>query len=143
MAEEVFIDAGFWIALISRRQEHYHEARRLWESAISNRWFRITTNWTLYEALTYLNSTAGRHDLALELLALVDRTKVDVVRVSNGWEEEALNVFTSHSDKSWSVVDCANFICIKERQSNWAFSFDGDFAQAQTEFGFTHLGHNQ
>ena len=56
------------------------------------------------------------------------------------YEGEALEVFRSHSDKRWSVADCANFVCIRERGAPLALSFDRDFVQAQGEFMFRALG---
>lgn len=102
-------------------------------------WGLVTTNWTLYEAVTILNSRrVRRHDLAVGLLdtAMLRAAIVD----ASQFEQQALEVFRSRSDKRWSVVDCANFVCIRERGSQLALSFDRDFTQAQTEFGFSVLG---
>jgi predicted nucleic acid-binding protein len=99
----------------------------------------VTTNWTLHEALTILNGRrVGRHDLALSLMDRAYRRST-VVDTSN-YEQQALDIFISHSDKRWSVVDCANFVCIRERGTPFALSFDRDFAQAQSEFMFQVLG---
>jgi len=139
MPEEVFLDASFWVDFMLREQSRHQQARDLWNDTINEEWHRVTTNWTLYEALTLINSRrVDRHDLALDLLELVSIT-TDVVDATE-FENQALSIFRSHDDKRWSVVDCANFVCIRERQSNWALSFDRDFAQAQNEFGFTLLG---
>ena len=138
MTEEVFIDAGFWVAIIYENDQHGEEAKRLWQIVAENGWRLLTTNWTFYEALTYLNGRMGRHDLALELMSLVEDNNV-VIADASDFEDEALAIFRTHSDKSWSVVDCANFVCINRQQNRFALSFDGDFRQAQVEFGFTVL----
>ena len=139
MHDEVFVDASFWIALIHGREERHQEARYRWQMSITTDLTPITTNWTLYEALTFLNSRQRRrHDLALRLLRLADMT-TETIDASQ-FEQQALDIFVSHSDKHWSVVDCANFVCIRERGSHFALSFDRDFAQAQTEFTFQVLG---
>jgi predicted nucleic acid-binding protein len=134
---EVFIDASFWVMLILPREIEHRNAVQNWERLLRDDRSITTTNWTLYEAMTIVNGR-GRHDLALELLRLA-RLTVTIVDAAQ-FESDTLNVFTSHDDKRWSVVDCANFICIKNRSSNYALSFDSDFAQAQGEFGFTLLG---
>ena len=111
-----------------------------WDQLIMDDWSLVTTNWTLYEALTILNGRrVQRYDLAMELLRLVERM-VEIVD-SSQFEQQALDIFISHSDKRWSVVDCANFVCIRERGTSHALSFDRDFSQAQTEFAFQVLGH--
>ena len=139
MPEEVFIDASYWIAVTYPRDRWHRNARDLWNIARENRWRLITTNWTLYEALTALSGGFGRHDLALALYEMTQDTAILVVDASD-IEDLALRVFITHSDKSWSVVDCANFACIRDRQSRYAFAYDRDFNQAQSEFGFTRLG---
>ena len=138
--DEVFIDASFWIAIAYSPDSNHEGAERLWHHVIEEKdWRTATTNWTLYEAATRLNArNLARHDLALALLDLAERTTY--IDNASRFENQALSVFRSHDDKRWSVVDCANFVCIRERQSNWALSFDRDFVQAQHEFGFTLLG---
>ena len=137
--DEVFVDASFWVAIMFAADQHHHEAQTLWEPILSRDRRTVTTNWTLYEALTVLNRRrVRRHDLALRLMEIAQRT-TQVVDASE-LEDQALDIFTSHFNSSWSVVDCANFACIDQRESMWALSFDRDFAQAQSEFGFTLLG---
>ena len=139
MHGEVFVDASFWIALVHGREEHHREARYRWQMSITNDLILVTTNWTLYEALTFLNSRRrSRHDLAVELLRLAEMTS-EVVDATQ-YEQQALDIFVSHSDKRWSVADCANFVCIRERGAPLALSFDRDFVQAQGEFMFRALG---
>ena len=137
--DEIFIDASFWFAIALPPDSNHDSANRYWQLILEGDRSTVTTNWTLYEAATILNGRRlGRHDIAIELLDLAERTTtiVDAATI----EDTALNIFTSHADKRWSVVDCANFVCMKECQSLYALSFDRDFAQAQAEFGFTLLG---
>ena len=135
----VFVDASFWVALIHDEDQYHPVSEDLWDRLLRHDATIITTNWTLYEALTFLNSRRrGRHDLALELHALALNSG-EIVDAST-YEQQALEIFRSHTDKRWSVVDCANFVCIRERHSTMALSFDRDFAQAQAEFGFAVLG---
>jgi len=135
----VFVDASFWVAYIHSEDQYHQASEDLWDRLLGQGVSIITTNWTLYEALTFLNSRRrGRHDLALELFALAQGSG-EIVDASE-YEQQALEIFRSHTDKRWSIVDCANFVCIRERQSTMALSFDRDFAQAQAEFGFAVLG---
>ena len=137
MGDEVFVDASFWIALMHDREEHHREARHRWQVSITTDLTPITTNWTLYEALTYLNSRGrNRHDLATRLLRLAEHT-TEITDASH-YERVALDIFHSHSDKRWSVVDCANFVCIRERGTPFALSFDRDFThRLKSEFAIS------
>ena len=136
----MFIDASFWIALMDITDQNHAHATEHWLSTSGVERRLITTNWTLYEALTILNGRHARHDLALGLLNLIDTSDTLIVDAA-AFENAALDIFRTHSDKRWSVVDCAGFVCIQERQSLFALSYDKrDFRQAQTEFGFRLLG---
>ena len=140
MRDEIFVDASFWIALVSQTDEFHRRALLRWGDVVRQPRPCITTNWTLYEALTNLNSRqSNRHDLALRLLGIV-RGPNTLVDDAAAYEQDALRIFASHDDKRWSVVDCANFACIRARRCDIALSYDmRDFQQAQLEFGFTLL----
>ena len=134
----MFIDASFWIARFYPRDQDHSLAERWWRRLIRENWNAVTTNWTLYEALTFLNSRrVRRHDLALDVMDAAYR-HASVVDAAQ-YERQALDVFRARVDKRWSVEDCASFVCIRERGAVWALSFDRDFAQAQYEFNFTTL----
>jgi len=110
-----------------------------WREIQSRNWGILTTNWTLYEAITILNGRrVRRHDLAVNMLNIAQDSAV--IADASDYEQRALEIFRSHADKRWSVVDCANFVCIREPHSAMALSFDRDFAQAQAEFGFAVQG---
>jgi uncharacterized protein len=137
VAQQVFIDAGFWIALFNRRDEQYDDARATWRQVIRARWTAITTNWTLYEALTYFNCRLGRYDIAVEAVDLVSTSSAVIVRIEEAQlENRSLEIFYRNADKRWSVVDCANFACIEQRRCEYALSYDRNFIQAQLEFNF-------
>ena len=140
MVQEIFVDASFWTALFYRPDEHHSEAEVIWQEIERNRWLTATTNWTLYETLTYLNSRGRhRHDLALEVFAVVSNSS-EVVHIEGAvLEDLTLDIFRHHPDKRWSVVDCANFACIESRRCEFALAYDHNFEQAQVEFGFRLL----
>lgn len=54
-------------------------------------------------------------------------------------EQAAIDMFFHFRDKTWSVVDCANFVAIQRRNCPQAFAFDQHFRQAGGQFGFKLL----
>ncbi|MDE2686497.1 MAG: hypothetical protein OXI16_03225 [Chloroflexota bacterium] len=135
---EIFVDASFWIALMNVRDERYNHARYTWEAIIGRGLQPVTTNWTLFEALTLLNGrVVAKHDWALNLLDLVQHTTS--IENAAAFEDRAVEVFISHFDRHWSIVDCANFVCINQRNCGISLAYDSDFCQAQVEFGFIRL----
>lgn len=136
MARAIFVDSGFWIALIHPPDQYHVQARAIWREVLIDRWSTATTNWTLYETITYFNCSVHRHDLAIQALEFVSRLS-EIVRIEEAkLERRSLEIFRTHSDKRWSMVDCANFACIEQRQCEYALAFDNNFRQAQQEFRF-------
>jgi predicted nucleic acid-binding protein len=137
VALEVFVDASFWTALFYGPDERHSQAENTWRQIDNSEWLAVTSNWPLYETLTHLCSRR-RYDLAVQVLDLVsDSTSILIVRVEEaGLETRSLEIFRRHSDKRWSVVDCANFACIEQLQCQYALSYDRNFDQAQLEFKF-------
>ena len=139
MARELFVDASFWTALFYSPDQRHPEALTIWREIIAARWGTVTTNWTLYETLTFLTGR-GRHYVALQVHTFVSQS-TSIVHIENaGLEDRSLEIFRQHSDKRWSVVDCANFACIEQNQCEYALAYDGDFRQAQAEFKFNVFG---
>lgn len=137
MADEVFIDSSAWCALFFAGDSNHRRAKGLWMAIRDNKWPLCTTNWTLYEAATVLACRLGRHDWAVRLLQLAKETAT--VLQAERVEQEAVGTFVTHADKTWSVVDCASFHYIRDRECRRAFAFDEHFRQAQEEFGFVVL----
>jgi predicted nucleic acid-binding protein len=53
-------------------------------------------------------------------------------QLSIGWitpaiHEEALNLFRRHSDRQFSIADCASFVVARRKKVHEVFGFDGDF----------------
>lgn len=53
-----------------------------------------------------------------------------VVSVSTELFVEALGLYSSRNDKSWSLTDCIAFVVMKQQGLTDALAVDKDFAQA-------------
>ena len=133
MAQALLIDASAWVALLYPGDRNHTRAAAIWKELIENDWLLYTTNWTLYEAATFLSCRLGRHDRATQLLSFDENI---TVLSADEVEEAAISTFREHGDKRWSVVDCANFHALRGHGCLQAFAFDQNFQQAQEEFGF-------
>ena len=88
----------------------------------------LTTNWVKYESLTRLR----RHGIerCRKLQRLLESDLFSVERVSKNLESRSLEIFWTHHDKEWSIVDCSGFELMVERQILFAFAADHHFTQA-------------
>ena len=87
------------------------------------------TDFIIFETITYLNCSVGRHDLALRFLEKTKESTLTIIPVDEGVKNEALELFKKYSDKSLSVTDCVSFVIMKEKGVQKYAGFDDHFKQ--------------
>jgi predicted nucleic acid-binding protein len=129
-----FADSSFLIAYLIERDAHHDDAVRLAESVAGRR--LVTTNHVRGETWTWLRSRA-RHEIAVRFLDSVGQpgSVIEVARVAEELEDEALAWLRRHDEREYSFVDAASFAFMRAKGIEEVLAFDGDFAAA----GFTEL----
>jgi uncharacterized protein len=61
---------------------------------------------------------------------LKDDPDTTIVAAEQRLFEQALNLFQSRSDKTWSLTDCTSFVVMQERSLTEALTQDHHFEQA-------------
>lgn len=139
MANEVFLDTAYAIALSVESDEHHERAEELAEQLEAEATRLITTRAVLLEIGNSLSKKRYRK-AALELLdALEQDPLVEIISLSEELYHRTLELFRNRPDKEWSLVDCASFIVMQERGLTEALTTDGHFQQA----GFRPLVRNE
>jgi uncharacterized protein len=129
----LFVDASFWIALRFPRDDRHDEAKELF--ALYGDQPLLTSNLVRGESWTVLRGRAG-HDAAVDLLDRLRTSKrIEVVRVSEEIEDEALEWLRRHDEREYSFVDATSFAFMRKRRITEALAFDSDFSAA----GFVEL----
>ena len=129
----IFVDSSFWVAARLSRDDHHKDAIALFEGVSEQR--LVTSNHVRGETWTFLGRRDG-HATAVAFLDMLARTSlVDVVRVSEDQEAQALRWLRRHGEREYSFVDATSFALMRSLKIRDALAFDGDFAAA----GFTEL----
>jgi predicted nucleic acid-binding protein len=128
----IFVDTSFWIAWIDRRDAWHDDARQLFGEHGHDP--LVTSNHVRGEGWTFLRRSYGHH-FAVAFLDRLERSRVNVVFVSEDLEAEALRWLRRHDEREYSFVDAASFALMRSLKIRQALAFDGDFAAA----GFTEL----
>ena len=130
MMEEVFADAGYWIAMLNPADQLHRKALSATAEIAGLR--IVTSEMVLVE---FLNGVA-RLGNEVRLKAADTRQKlsanpnIHVVPQTSAQLAAATRLYAARPDQRWSVTDCASFLIMEERGIIKALSYDRDFVQA-------------
>jgi predicted nucleic acid-binding protein len=136
MSDLVFVDASAWIAITHTRDSHHDEAMTIMRRLLNDDAGLVVTNWTAYEALSFLKSRAGYGAASVLRQTFEDNELVWWEPVTPEIEEKALDMFWRFADKTWGVVDCASLVVMALTGCQRAFGFDRHFVEAASQYGF-------
>lgn len=95
----------------------------------------VTTNHVRGETWTWIRRKSW-HGKAVEMLKNLDSPgHIQVARLPDDVEDEALRWLRDHDEREYSFVDATSFAYMRARGIEEVLAFDGDFAAA----GFTEL----
>ena len=130
--EKAFIDTTFWIAFLNRRDQFHKEAEDYFKVALQ-RYKILTSTFIVYETITFINCLLKNHQLAIDFLDRIEEAQalghINVLNVTDGIQEEALNLFRKIEDKDLSFIDCISFTLMKKEGIRKALTFDAHFEQ--------------
>ncbi len=129
----IFVDSSFWIALRTRRDALHDDAVAL--SRLHAGAALLTTNHVRGETWTFVRRRTG-HAAAVHFLDSLERSpRIEVLRINDEIEDEALVWLRRHDEREYSFVDATSFAVMRKRRIREVLAFDGDFAAA----GFVEL----
>ena len=123
----IFLDASFYMALVSPRDELNQLAIR-WRKVLRGPF--ITTEFVLLELADGL-AQRQKVDIAMTMIdSLRNDPTVEIVPVDSNWIDRGYSLFRKREDKSWGLTDCISFCLMKERGIFEALTYDHHFEQA-------------
>ena len=130
MMEEVFADAGYWIALFNPADQFHDKASSVAAEIAGLR--IVTSEMVLVE---FLNGVGrSRNEIRIEAAAILPKLSADpnihVVPQTSAQLAAAARRYAARPDQRWSVTDCASFLITEQRGIIKALSHDRDFVQA-------------
>ena len=92
----------------------------------------VTSQMVLVEFLNYMGGRGqSLREKAMSVVkCLTDTSSVEIVPQTQDQFDEAAALYSSRSDKGWSLTDCASFILMKQMNISEALAHDRDFEQA-------------
>ena len=123
----VFIDTSFVVALINEKDQHHVLASELAETFDGQP--LIITDAVLLEVGNAL-SRNFKESAADVITDFLTSDEVEVVNLNAALFQKALELYRTHTDKTWGLTDCVSFIVMRERGIADALTHDKDFRQA-------------
>jgi len=130
MRGEVFLDAGYAIALSASSDRFHERALRLAEMLEKARTPLVTTPAVLLEIGNALAKQRYRHAAVLLLDALSQDPNVQVVPLTEELYARALSLYSERPDKEWGMTDCLSFVVMRDREVAAALTADAHYQQA-------------
>ncbi len=125
-----FADTGFWIALI-RQDDQLHFRGVRWQEWLHQQSIRIvTTESVLWEWLNTCSGRRLRKKAAQGYRRCHQGKKVEVIPFQSEQTSNALKLYESRKDKTWSLTDCLSFVVMQELHLTDALTADHHFRQA-------------
>jgi len=133
MPREILVDAGAWIALNDRGDQHHLTAVKFYRGLLQERRPLVTTNLVVAEAYIAIRR-AGGHEPAMRFLDSL-RQGSHLLRLysDSKLESAAEEILRRYADQVFSLVDAVSFAVMTQRGITEAFGFDRHFVAA----GFT------
>ena len=135
----IFVDASAWIAIMYEGDKNHTDAKEIYIRELENDSVFFISNWTAYEAFSYLKSKAGIEKTEKLKEIFQDINLVKPIRVTSAIEKRALDIFWKFTDKTWGIVDITSFLIIEECNCKYAFAFDKHFKEAASQYSSYHF----
>ncbi len=122
-----FVDTFFVVALVNKRDYFHEKAVEL--SIEYDRKPVLTTDAVLLETSNSLARTHKKESIII-IEKFLSTAETEVIRLDESLFNKAFELYKTHADKSWGLVDCISFVVMKERGITDALTCDKHFVQA-------------
>jgi predicted nucleic acid-binding protein len=124
---EIFIDTSYVVALVNSGDQYHDHALEIADS-VNGRDF-ITTDGILLEIGNALSRNFKRESVEI-IEHFLSSDDVRVIHLQPTLFRSAFDLYKSHADKLWGLVDCLSFVIMKELGITEVLTTDKHFEQA-------------
>lgn len=123
----VFVDTSFVVALVNEKDQHHDRASEL--ADLFDGYPLVTIDAVLLEVGNAL--ARNFKEQAIEIIEdFLTSEESEVVRLDESLFQRAFELYRTHRDKTWGMIDCVSFVVMRERGIVDALTSDKDFRQA-------------
>jgi predicted nucleic acid-binding protein len=130
MAEALFVDTGFIIAVLSTRDRHHEIAMEWLEKVDQERTPLVISSAVILELGDGFRHTGHWADFEAFIQGLCAAESTTVVEVGLDILWRAVALRSKRHDKEWGLTDCTSFVIMHDRAITSALACDRHFHQA-------------
>ena len=123
----IFLDTHFVVALANRRDQYHERALEL--SGEYENHPLLTTDGILLEI-----GNALARNFKAQAIEIIESFRaadeVEIIQLTPWLMEQAFELYRTHRDKEWGLVDCLSFVVMRQAKIDRALTFDRRFVQA-------------
>ncbi|HXH70913.1 MAG TPA: PIN domain-containing protein [Pyrinomonadaceae bacterium] len=124
---KTFVDTFYIVALVNKRDEFHEKAKELVLEFDNQN--LLTTDAVLLEIGNSLARSYKQKSIQI-IDEFLSSEEIEIIRLDEILFEKAFELYKTHADKSWGLVDCISFVVMKERGITDALTCDKHFSQA-------------
>lgn len=124
---DALVDTSFVVALVNKNDQHHNQAIEL-ASRFDKRPL-VTTDAILLEVGNALARSFKTESIQI-IEYLIAADEIQIIHLSADLFRRAFELYRSHSDKAWGLVDCISFVVMRELNVTEALTADRHFEQA-------------
>ena len=125
-----FVDTSFAIAVANKNDEFHSEA--LEYSFLLEDAALVTTDCVILEIGNSLASKF-REQAVLTISNFLLSEEIEIVKLNADLFGRAFELYRTHTDKTWGMVDCVSFVVMRDLGVSKALTTDKHFSQAGFE----------
>lgn len=123
---KVFIDTSAFCALTISKDQNNPKAKSIHTKLREKNALIYTSDYVLDETYTLLKMR-GSHTTAVKFMGEMDKSRINVLRITEDIEAAAKAIFKKFEDKRLSFTDCISFALINHHGIDTVFAFDEHF----------------
>lgn len=130
MANEVFLDSSYAIALAASSDHLHAQALQIADELEQHPRYLITTRAVLFEIGNALSKQRYRTSASNMLISIESDPTIRIIEINREQYRAGLALFISRPDKDWSLTDCMSFEIMRDLRLTEALTADSHFEQA-------------
>ncbi len=122
-----FVDTSAFIAILDKDDNYHAKARVAWTGLLEQKADLITTSGILLETVAIIQHRMGIN--AVKAFNSAIYPLLEVVWIDKDLHDVGVNSVLLAGRKKLSLVDCISFNVMRQRELQYAFTFDKHFRQ--------------